>query len=199
MNTASRTLAPLLDKLLARYLQADPPLVAATLAALAGKVIGLSLTIPELRFFLLLRHDTLQVCADYDGEPDTWIRGSVFDLLRLSVAESSGAAVHLEIVGDVHLGQKLQQLFNEIEFDWEELLVPLFGDIGAHQLGEGARATAHFLGRSIESLAYSGGEFLRAELRIAPSPEELDDFIDGVEQLRDSVERLGARLDRLAP
>ena len=169
--------------------------MASSLKAMAGKVVGLSLTVPELELFLLIKEDTIRVCADYKEQPDTWIRGSLFDLLKLGLdKDGNQPATHLEIVGDVHLGQRLQRLFAEVEFDWEELLAPALGDIATHQLSEGVHAVNRFVGRCMESLAFSSGEFLREELKITPTQQEITYFIDNVEKLRDAVERLDAKL-----
>ena len=198
MRATSKKLAPLLDYAMGRYLQADPSLVASSLKAMSDKAVGLSLTVPRLELFLLIKADTIRVSADYDEQPNTWIRGSLFDLLRLGLDKNNDKqAVHLEIVGDVQLGQRLQQLLTEIEFDWEELLSPLIGDIATHEISRGMHATGDFVSRCIESLSFSSGEFLQEELKITPSQQELHYFIDHVEQLRDAVERLDARLQRV--
>ena len=198
MNVSSKKLAPMLDYAIARYLQADPLLVASSLKKMAGKTVGVSLEAPELEFFLLIKEDTIRICADFSGQPDTWIRGSLFDLVKLGLdKDGDTSATHLEIIGDVQLGQRLQQLFSEIEFDWEELLVPIIGDIATNRFGEGVRATNNFIARCIDSLAYSSGEFLREELKITPTKQEIAYFIDHVEKLRDTVERLDARLHRI--
>ena len=198
LNLSSKKLAPLLDYAVARYLQADPLLVASSLKKMAGKAVGVSLTVPELKFFLLIKEDTIHVCADYSEQPDTWIRGNFFDLVKLGLDKGDDiSATHLEIIGDVQLGQRLQQLFSEIEFDWEELLAPIIGDIPTHQFSEGVRVANNFIARCMDSLAFSGGEFLREELKITPTRQEITYFINGVEKLRDTVERLDARLNRI--
>ena len=198
MNVSSEKLAPLLDYAVARYLQADPLLAASSLQKMAGKAVGVSLEVPKLEFFLLIKEDTIRVCADYNEQPDTWIRGNFFDLVKLGLdKDGDTSATHLEIIGDVQLGQKLQQLFSEIEFDWEELLAPIIGDIPIHQLSEGVRMANNFVARCMDSLAFSSGEFLREELKITPTQQEITYFIDGVEKLRDTVERLDARLNRI--
>ena len=198
MNVSSKKLAPLLDYAIARYLQADPLLVASSLKKMAGKAVRVSLEVPELEFFLLIKEDTIHVSANYNEQPDTWIRGNFFDLVKLGLDKGDDtSATHLEIIGDVQLGQRLQQLFSEIEFDWEELLAPIIGDIPTHQFSEGVRVANDFISRCLDSLAFSSGEFLREELKITPTQQEINYFIDGVEKLRDTVERLDARLNRI--
>jgi ubiquinone biosynthesis protein UbiJ len=48
------------------------------------------------------------------------------------------------------------------------------------------------------SLAGNVSEYLQEEGRDLPTPTEVDEFLAGVDQLRDDVERLEARLARLA-
>ena len=194
MNVSSEKLAPLLDYAIARYLQADPLLVTSSLQKMAGKTVGISLKVPELEFFLLIKEDTIHISAHYNEPPDTWIRGNFFDLAKLGLDTGGDtSATHLEIIGDVQLGQRLQQLFSEIEFDWEELLAPIIGDIPTHQISEGVRIANDFVARCVNSLAFSSGEFLREELKITPTQQEITYFIDGVEKLRDTVERLDGK------
>jgi ubiquinone biosynthesis protein UbiJ len=46
-------------------------------------------------------------------------------------------------------------------------------------------------------LTEDGADWLRDEARIAVAPGELDDFLDGVDALRERTERLDARLARI--
>ena len=198
MNIWSEKCAPLLERALNRYLDADPIATHETLHPIAGKVIGVALNVPELQFFFLLKQDRVSVTAHCEHEPDTWIRGSVFDLARLSAKNYSGGQHgHIEISGDVQLGQQFQQLLNSIEFYWEELLVPIVGDVAAHTVRQGVDATAEFLSHCVTSLSFSSSEFLREELKLTPSVNQLNTFIEGVENLRDAVDRLAARLEQL--
>ena len=198
MNAWSEKCAPLLERALNRYLAADPIATREALQPIAGKVIGVALTVPELQFFFFLKPDRVSVAAHDDSEPDTWIRGSIFDLARLSAKDYSGEQHgHVEISGDVQLGQQFQQLLNSIEFYWEELLVPIVGDVAAHMFRQGVDATAEFLSHCATSLSFSSSEFLREELKLTPSVDQLNAFIEGVENLRDAVERLAARLEQI--
>lgn len=193
-------LAALVGKAVGRLLQADPE-AAARLGAMRGKVIAVCVTTFKQTLYFLPREDSVTVAAECEREPDTWVHGGVVDLFKLSFAGRGAsprrAAARARISGDVALGQEFQKVFRDLEFDWEELPAAWFGDACAHGLGRGARATAAWLERSLESLADSGGEYLREELRATPDARELREFIEGVDELRDALERLEARVRAL--
>jgi ubiquinone biosynthesis protein UbiJ len=63
-----------------------------------------------------------------------------------------------------------------------------------------ARAIAKGLRHARESAAHfteDGADWLRDEARLTPAMGEVDDFLDGVDALRERTERLEARLARL--
>lgn len=191
-------IAALIEKAANRHLRADPD-VAARLGAMHGKVIGVRLTAPAIELFFMPRRGGVSVAPDCEREPDTWVAGGAADLLRLGFADHAGlhgAGARAEISGDVALGQAFQQVFRDIEFDAEEYIAPYLGDALAHEVGRGARAAAAWLARAFDSLADSGGEYLREEAGAAPGEHELQDFIRRVDELRDAVERLEARMAR---
>ena len=189
-------LAALVAKAVNRLLRSDPD-VAARVGAMRGKVIAVHVTTFDQVLYFLPRDDSVTVVSEYEREPDTWVRGGAVDLFKLSFAgrgaSSRRVAARAEISGDVALGQEFQQVFKDLEFDWEELPAAWFGDACAHELGRGARAAAAWLGRSLDSLADSGGEYLREEMRATPDARELREFIERVDELRDALERLEAR------
>lgn len=189
-------IADLVERAANRRLRADPE-VAARLGEMHGKVIGVRLTAPAVELFFLPRRGAVSVAPDCEREPDTWVAGAAADLLRLGFAEQPGLhGARAEITGDVALGQAFQQVFRDIEFDAEEYLAPYLGDALAHEVGRGARAAAGWLARAFDSLADSGGEYLREEANAAPGEHELQDFIRRVDELRDAVERIEARMAR---
>lgn len=189
-------IAALVEEAANRRLRADPE-VAARLGEMEGKVIGVRLTAPAVELFFMPRRGAVSVAPDCEHEPDTWVAGAAADLLRLGFADQPGPhGARAEITGDVALGQAFQQVFRDIEFDAEEYLAPYLGDALAHEVGRGARAAAGWLARAFDSLADSGGEYLREEANAAPGEHELQDFIRRVDELRDAVERLEARMAR---
>ena len=194
-------LAALIGKAVNRFLQADPE-VAARLGAMRGKVIGVRLKTLDQTLYFLPQEDSVAVVAECRREPDTWVSGGVVDLCRLSFGGRTesprAAAAQAEISGDVALGQEFQRVFQDVDFDWEELPAAWIGDALAYEIGRAARGAAAWIERSFDSLADSGGEYLREEMQAVADERELREFIEQVDEVRDAVERLEARVRALA-
>lgn len=184
-----------------RFLALDPE-GAERLADVQGQVLLIELEGFGSRLFVVPGQHTLGLYGSYDAEPDCTVRGTPAALLRLSLAEHredeifSGA---IEITGDNRVAQRIGDVFRNLDIDWEEQLAHLFGDGVAQRIGHQARAARQWAERSGANLARNLREFLQEEGRLLPTDEELRRFLTGVDILRDDVERLGARIDRLAP
>jgi ubiquinone biosynthesis protein UbiJ len=71
------------------------------------------------------------------------------------------------------------------------------GDVAAHQIGNVARSAISFARRATSTFAQNVAEYLQEEGRDAPSRTEAEEFVAGVDALRDAVDRLEARIARL--
>jgi ubiquinone biosynthesis protein UbiJ len=104
----------------------------------------------------------------------------------------------VEIDGDVELGTKLQRIFERLDIDWEEHLSRLTGDIVAHQLGNTVRGFFAWGRRAADHLGHDVADYLQEENETLPVAWEVEEFIQGVDTLRSDVDRLEARVKRLA-
>ena len=71
------------------------------------------------------------------------------------------------------------------------------GDVAAHQIGNVARTAFGFARRARDTLLQNVAEYLQEEGRDVPSRTEAEEFLQGVDRLRDDVDRLEARLKLL--
>lgn len=106
-------------------------------------------------------------------------------------------ATDIEVQGDLRVGQAFQTLLRGIEIDWEEQLARLMGDVAAHQVGNVLRQFWGWTNQSVERAFHNAGEYLQHEARELPPQGALNDFIDGVDALRNNADRLEARIRRL--
>jgi ubiquinone biosynthesis protein UbiJ len=133
------------------------------------------------------------------ASPDAIIVGGPFGLLALGTQTPDAVLQRgdVEIRGDAELAQKFRELLLLLRPDLEDDLSVLIGDIPAHQIGRLARGalswTRKVAATGVENLA----EYLGHERRDLVPRKEGEQFLRGVDALREDVDRLEARVDLL--
>ena len=131
---------------------------------------------------------------------DAEVIGGPLSLLALggdaSGAELSGGQV--EVRGDAELAQKFQELARLLRPDPEEELSMLIGDVAAHRLGRLARGALGWGRNAAATLLQDAGEYFSHERADLVSREEGEQFLRGVDALREDIDRLEARITLLA-
>lgn len=194
----SRSLAFVLERIeqaINHVLHYDPDSRAA-LAELAGRVIAVEVSEPALQLYLLPGADGLQISNTAPGDVDVTIAGRPLALLGM-VTRRDASQGHVEIRGDIHLAQRLQQILRQLDIDWEEMLAQRLGDVAAHRLGHLGRRLRQRLQILAGSLHDQFSDYLQHEQRFLPLRHEIDEFSEAVDELRDAVERAEQRLVRL--
>ncbi len=182
-----------------RYIALDPE-GARGFEPLYGRIIAIEIKGTGTRLTLIPGPDRVQIFGAYDATPDCLIRGTPLGLARMAAArrkESELGSGAVEIEGDTAIAQDLGKALAGLDVDWEEQLARLLGDPVAHQVGEGVRAAVRWGRRASDTLGADLKEYLEEEGRLLPSRYELDAFLADVDILRDDVERLEARVERL--
>ncbi len=166
---------------------------------LDGVVVAVRVRNTALATWFVIEDGELTLATDYDGEPDVLISGSLLTLARMS-GESGLEALRdgsLELTGDAHKAERFQRLLAVARPDLEEELAGLVGDVAAHRLGEITRGIGGWGRAARETMETNLREYLQEESRDVPSRYEAERFATEVNTLRDDVERLAARIDRL--
>ena len=189
-----------LEAALNGYLGLDPD-TRERLAALHGRTVGVEvLGLGPTLFFTADEAGVLQVCGRHEGEPDCWLRGTPLDLLRTGDGASGADQLfsqRVRIEGDSGLAQRFGAILADIDIDWEEHLSRLGGDVVAHEVGSAARAARAFGQRTGRTVEQNLKEYVQEEARVLPTRYEVKEFLEAVDVLRDDVERLAARVERL--
>jgi len=196
--TPASTLAAALESALDLYLKQDPGALQRC-AEMDGKVIALDVTGLDLSLYFMPGADGILVAGHYEGEADTRLRASPLGFARLSLGPREDALFEgaVDIQGDTETGQQFQDILSAVDWDWEEQLSRITGDVIAHQTGSLARKVTQFINSSRSTLQQDVSEYLQEEVRLLPARTEVDYFLEEVDQLRADVDRLSARVDRL--
>ena len=193
-------LLAVVEQALNRYLALDPE-GATALDALEGRIIGIEIKGFGTRVTVIPGTRGLQLFGAYDAEPDCLIRGTPLGLVRLGMAERKERQLvsgEVEIEGDTTLAQSFSSALARLEVDWEEQLARIIGDPFARQVGNRVRDAERWGQRTSASMTANLTEYLQEERRLLPTRYEVEAFLAQVDTFRDDVERLNARLERLA-
>ncbi len=131
--------------------------------------------------------------------PEATVSGGPFSLLALS-GSSPEAVIQrgdVRIDGDAELAQRFRDLAILLTPDFEEELSAVLGDVPAHQVGRLARAVMGWTRRAATTTVRNVAEYLAHEQRDLVPSREADQFLQGVDSLREDVDRLAARIDLL--
>ena len=197
MNSDNRQYAILesAEKMVNKVLSLDEEILS-SLETLTGKVFEIDVLNTDIRIFILPSGEGITLASEYEGKADVAIKGRPSALLGMITAEKIGAG-DIEINGNVGLAQKFQSILKNIDVDWEEYLSHFVGDITAHNVGNFLRGVNRFAKATGTTIGLDISEYLRYEKEALLDKSELDEFIHTVDKLRNDVERLQKRVERL--
>ena len=163
---------------------------------LDGKLIAIRVRDTGLSGYFDIDRNGLFLGTNHDGEPDVVITGSLV-ALALMAGEDSIRDGALDLTGDAATAQAFQQLLEHSRPDIEEELSAVIGDTAAHGLGEFARGVGRWARETRSIMGDNIRDYLQEESRDVPSRYEVEQFSRRVNQVRDDVDRLAARVSRL--
>ncbi len=141
---------------------------------------------------------TGEVAAAVEGAArDLEVRISPFLLPRLAMHEEA-AFRDIDMRGDMELAQEISFLARNLTWDVEEDLSRVVGDIAAHRIVSTARELRDWGAAAGLKLAQGAAEYWTEESPLIATRVKVDTFVHGVAELRDAVERLEKRVERLA-
>ena len=182
-----------------RYVSLDPEALP-RFSSLEGKIIAIEILGLNQTLCLFPSADGFLVLSDFDGEADATISGSPVALIKLGLAADPKDVLfsgEVTLSGDTRLANQFSRLLSQLDIDWEELLAQNVGDIAAHKVGNVLRGVNQWIKRSTGSVSLDAGEYLQEEVHLSPSNAELRKFIRQVDEVREGVDRLAAKIDIL--
>lgn len=166
---------------------------------LDAKVLALHVEGMPLSIYFRSHGEQMSLDTKFDGTPSATLSGTPLSLLRMAgpAPEAALRTGSVHIHGDAEVAQTFSELLKQARPDLEEELSRVIGDVAAHQVGNVARSAIGFAKKAADTFAQNLSEYLQEEGRDAPSRTEADEFISGVDKLRDDVDRFEARLGLL--
>jgi ubiquinone biosynthesis protein UbiJ len=172
-------------------------------AALTKRLDGTSLQVEVdgiTRVRALCSGGRLALMAGEDTPADAVISGSapaLLQLLRGGGAAAAQSRTSVQIRGDAEIANLYRELFTAARPDLEEELSRWVGDMPARHLSQLAKSVRTWARRARRTAGENIAEYLQEEGRDLVTQPEMEEFLRGVDTVRDGVERIEARLKGL--
>jgi len=165
-------------------------------------LISIRASVTDGRFALAAAEPSRESMAS--EHVDATIKGSPFALLRLAEgADGRGGAGRgaafgpAQLRGDAEIADSYRQLIAVARPDLEEELSRIVGDLPARHLSQFAKRTVAWARKARRTAGENVAEYLQEESRDLVNKTELEEFLQGVDAARETVDRVEARLTRL--
>jgi ubiquinone biosynthesis protein UbiJ len=116
--------------------------------------------------------------------------------LRL-LANDEGANTLIILEGDTELAAALGKVLRGMQWEYEEDLSRLIGDAPAHEIAELGRKVFSEAKRQSVNIAEMFTEYWQEEQPLIAKKRHVEQFVKDVDTLRDDVERLDKRVEKL--
>lgn len=184
-----------IDALIQRGLAASPR-ARELCAQLDGQALALEIT-GLTRRVLRVGSGGITLLGDDPSIPVVaTLRGGPMSMLALAGPEPEAVLRRgdVQIVGDAEAAQRFRELLRLLRPDPEEELARFIGDAPAHGLGRAARALAGWGRNAARTTSLNVAEYLSHERGDVVSRGEGEALFRDIEELREAVDRLEARL-----
>ena len=171
------------------------PAAAHVLAPLNGCVLKICCSAPDVTVYAILNGAEISLYQQYEGDVHLELSGTAGAFIALARNKSSNALMNSGVKAHgqtgvlIHLNEALPKL----DLDAEGKLAQWIGPVAAHHIGSGARKLWASLQQAKGSLDRLAGESIHYEARLAPSPDELEQFSSDVRDIQRRFDRFEAR------
>ncbi len=194
LESLMRPLASVLNRSIADSLDAQ-----ALCRELDAHSVEIRVRDTSLAVVFQIHTDSVELAATADEDADARITGSIPGLARLATGGDADSIRKgdVQLEGDINTVQNFQKLLKHARPDPEEELSRIVGDAAANRIGNLLRDVRDWGRQSADIMRDNVREYLQEEAKQLPTRYEVEQFGKAVNTLRDDVDRLAARLDRL--
>lgn len=161
----------------------------------AGKIACFDVELMTVR--LKVTADGMLEAADAAAPVNVTIRIKLSDL-PLIVQNRERAFSYVKVEGDADFANTISQLSQTLRWEAEEDLSKWMGDIAATRIVAGAKSAVGSIKTAQQTLSENVAEYFLEENPMLMRPYAVADFANDVSKLRDDVERLAKRIEKLS-
>ena len=188
------------EQLINPVLKRDPASLR-QLAELDGRVLRIRCFQPDLAVLLWPSSQGIHLEQDQAIDVDAEVQGSREQFVAFLLAGKEQERLlfqgDITLLGDAQLVRRLQSVFTQLDLDWQGLLEKPLGVVPADLLLSPLRQLSQWPKSVLTSSRADWQEYLQEEIALLPGEYEISAQGKGVNQLRQSTDRLEARVQRL--
>ncbi|MGB0514507.1 MAG: ubiquinone biosynthesis accessory factor UbiJ [Wenzhouxiangellaceae bacterium] len=164
------------------------------LAPLEGRWLKFELQGLDIDLWIGADGPHFRVLAEVDDgiKADTVVTGTPGALIAMALPGDGGGSVRID--GDARLAQRFQAALVELDPDIERALSEYFGELIGPQMYRVFRDATRFGRDTARGATDQVSRWLRDESDLVPGPGEWREFSDGVDRLREAVDRLDRKV-----
>jgi ubiquinone biosynthesis protein UbiJ len=117
-------------------------------------------------------------------------------LLRM-LARDEAVWNEINVAGDTDFATVINHVWRNLQWDIEEDLARVFGDIAAHRMVQTGRTLEQWRAQSFDNLACSFAEYWTEERPLIARARDVERFNADIDRLRDDLARLEKRIENL--
>ncbi len=132
-----------------------------------------------------------------EDESDCLIEGNLTGFIKMALASEPQAIIQTGEInqqGNIHVLQNYQALYQALDIDWEYHLAEIIGTTPAHLFLKPFKSIKDWTVDSHQKFKHETDEYLHEEARCFPPAEEINDFYDDIQTLRNDVDRMEAKI-----
>ncbi len=194
--TLPQAAASMISRAIAKTIEYDPK-SKLKLKTMTGKVVNVIILPIEYHIPLAIHEDRIEVLSTVPKQVDTTISGKPTSLFAMSQNQHIPGLDGVSINGDATVGQFIADFLKQLEPDWEEALADVFGDTAGYRLSETFKAAKSIGSNVFNTFLNNSKEYLLYENQALVRPEEMEQFLDDVDDLKSDTARLEQRINNL--
>ncbi len=158
------------------------------------KLKSILFNVGPFHFALIINDSGLPECIDQINTYDAEIKLSISSAIELMRGNKKA---YIEIKGDIDFASAMSSLLKDVEWDYEDDLSEIIGDIPAYHLVKLGRKAATATKETSFNIADTFKEYWLEEKPLIAKKRLVEQFNNEVDRLRFDVDRLELRLKKL--
>lgn len=167
-----------------------------SLQELQNRCIAVHIKTLENTIYLLIDNQAIYLSLRPPKALDLTISASIKNLWHLS-QKNQTPHQHVDMQGNMHVAQKLSQIIQDFQPDWEEALTHTLGDVAGHALAKTIVQVHAYAKQIAADILRQSADYVVDETPIIAAKASIDHFISQVTELRSQCDRFEARVNLL--